>query len=159
QPGAHFFSNGASISGGVTATSPAVISICDTRIAGGLSISGATGPVLVGEPASGDCPGNRITGAVAITGDTQGTDFSATTAPGEPTPRGAAGAFACGALVPTGTAGAVAGGGTVGEGCSRPPGGGRGADGEPASGRPSSGGLPRRRSRSRTRSGTAGDAA
>ena len=64
EPGAHFFSNGASIAGGVTATDPGAISICDTRIAGDLSISGGTAPVLVGEPATGDCPGNRITGDV-----------------------------------------------------------------------------------------------
>ena len=75
EPGAHFFSNGATISGGVTATNPAAISICDTRIAGGLSISGATAPVLVGEPATGDCPGNRINGDVQISGDTAGHRF------------------------------------------------------------------------------------
>ena len=81
--GAHFFSNGATDRGRLTATNPAAISICDTRISGGLSISGATAPVLVGEPATGDCPGNRISGEVTISGDTAGTDFSANTVTGE----------------------------------------------------------------------------
>jgi hypothetical protein len=113
QPGAQFFSNGAAISGGVTATGPAVISICDTRIAGGLSISGAAGPVLVGEPASGDCPGNKIAGDVVITGDTQGTDFSGDTVSGHVTLTGNVGGFVFGDLAPNEINGAVVTGGNV----------------------------------------------
>jgi hypothetical protein len=113
QPGAQFFSNGAVISGGVTASGPAVISICDTRIAGGLSISGGTGPVLVGEPASGDCPGNRIDGSVSITGDTQGTDFSANAVSGAARLTGNVGGFVFGDLVPNEINGAVVTGGNV----------------------------------------------
>jgi hypothetical protein len=113
QPGAHFFSNGAFISGGVTASSPGAISICDTRIAGRLSISGSTGPVLVGEPATGDCPGNRISGEVAITGDLAGTDFSGNTVSGSATLTGNVGGFVFGDLAANKIAGAVVTGGNV----------------------------------------------
>ena len=113
KPGAHFFSNGAVISGPVTATDPGAISICDTRISGPLSISGATGPVLVGEPATGDCPGNRIAGPVSITGDQQGTDFSGNTVSGGATLTGNVAGFVFGDLVPNEIKGPVVTGGNV----------------------------------------------
>ena len=113
EAGAHFFSNGATISGGLTATNPAAISICDTRISGGLSISGATAPVLVGEPATGDCPGNRINGDVQISGDTAGTDFSANTVTGDVTLTGNVAGFVFGDLVPNKIKGDVVTGGNV----------------------------------------------
>jgi hypothetical protein len=113
ESGAHFFANGAFISGGVTATSPAAVSICDTRIAGDLTVSGATAPVLVGEPATGDCPGNRIDGDVSITGDTAGTDFSANTVTGDATLTGNVAGFVFGDLVPNSINGTVVTGGNV----------------------------------------------
>jgi hypothetical protein len=113
EPGAHFFSNGAFISGGVTATGPGAISICNTRIAGDLSISGATGPVLVGEPATGDCPGNQITGDVVITGDQAGTDFSGNTVSGDATLTGNVAGFVFGDLVANTIKGAVVAGSNV----------------------------------------------
>jgi hypothetical protein len=113
EAGAHFFSNGATISGGVTATNPAAISICDTRISGSLSISGATAPVLVGEPATGDCPGNRITGAVQISGGTAGTDFSGNTVTGAVTLTGNVAGFVFGDLVPNTITGKVVTDGNV----------------------------------------------
>jgi len=99
EAGAHFFSNGATILGGLTATNPAAISICGTRISGDLSISGATAPVLVGEPATGDCAGNLINGDVQISGDTAGTDFSANTVSGDVTLTGNVAGFVFGDLV------------------------------------------------------------
>jgi len=113
KPGAHFFSNGAVISGPVTATDPGAISICGTRISGGLSISSGTGPVLVGEPATGDCPGNRIAGPVSITGDQQGTDFSGNTVSAGVTLTGNVAGFVFGDLVPNKIMGAVVTGGNV----------------------------------------------
>jgi hypothetical protein len=85
ESGGHFYANGAVISGPVRASSPAAISICGTSVAGPLSISGATAPVLIGEPATGDCPGNEFDGPVAITGDIAGTDFSGNTVAGKAT--------------------------------------------------------------------------
>jgi hypothetical protein len=85
QSGGHFYSNGARIAGPVTADSPGAISICGTRINGSVTITGATAPVLIGEPATGDCPGNRFDESVTITGDTAGTDFSGNTVSGSAT--------------------------------------------------------------------------
>ena len=82
QSGGHFYSNGAWIAGPVRADTPGAISICGTHVFGPLTISGATAPVLLGEPATGDCPGNDISGPVTITGDTAGTDFSGNTVSG-----------------------------------------------------------------------------
>jgi hypothetical protein len=62
QSGGELFSDGAAIYGPVSALQPAAISICKTTIAGTFSVSDAQNPVLIGEPASGDCPaGTRST--------------------------------------------------------------------------------------------------
>jgi hypothetical protein len=99
EPGGSFYANGAKISGPVTATSPAAVAICDTHVSGGLTISGATGPALVGEPATGDCSGNTIDGPVKITGNTFGTDFSGNSVSGPATLTGNTGGFVFGDLV------------------------------------------------------------
>jgi len=113
QSGGHFFSNGARISGPVTAETPGAISICGTRITGPLTVSGATAPVLIGEPATGDCPGNRINGSVTITGDTAGTDFSGNTVSGDATLTNNVGGFIFGDLVPNTIDGSVTSTGNV----------------------------------------------
>jgi hypothetical protein len=58
------------------------VSICGTSITGPVSISGATAPVLFGEPATGDCAGNQIVAPVRIDGETEGTDFPGNTVTG-----------------------------------------------------------------------------
>jgi hypothetical protein len=113
EAGGHFYSNGAHISGGLTAIDPAAISICDTKVSGGLAISGATAPVLVGEPMTNDCPGNDISGGVSITGDTKGTDFSGNSVSGGATLTGNVGGFIFGDLVANSITGDVAVSGNV----------------------------------------------
>ncbi len=100
ESGGHFYSNGALIMGPVRADAPGAISICGTHVAGALTVSGATAPVLIGEPATGDCPGNQISGPVKITGDTQGTDFSGNTVDGPATLMNDSGGFVFGDLAP-----------------------------------------------------------
>jgi hypothetical protein len=113
ESGGHFYSNGARIAGPVTADSPGAISICGTRISGSLTVSGATAPVLIGEPATGDCPGNRIDESVTITGDTAGTDFSGNAVSGAATLTGNVGGFIFGDLAPNTIEGSVSTGGNV----------------------------------------------
>jgi hypothetical protein len=100
EPGGHFYSNGARIAGPVSADAPGAISICATAISGQVTVSGATAPVLIGEPATGDCPGNRINGPVTITADTAGTDFSGNTVSGEATLTNNVGGFVFGDIAP-----------------------------------------------------------
>jgi len=98
QSGGHFYSNGALIAGPVRADTPGAISICATFVAGPLTVSGATAPVLIGEPATGDCPGNQISGPVTISGDSAGTDFSGNTVAGPATLTNNVGGFVFGDL-------------------------------------------------------------
>jgi hypothetical protein len=100
QSGGHFYSNGAMIFGQLTAETPGAISICGTFVAGPLTVSGATAPVLIGEPATGDCPGNQIAGPVQVTGDTQATDFSGNVVYGPATLTNDVGGFIFGDLAP-----------------------------------------------------------
>jgi hypothetical protein len=111
--GGHFYSNGARITGPVKADMPGAISICGTRISGSLTVSGATAPVLIGEPATGDCPGNQITGPVTITGDTAGTDFSGNTVSGSATLTNNVGGFVFGDIAPNTITGTVTSTGNV----------------------------------------------
>jgi hypothetical protein len=84
----------------MTADTPGAISICGTRVSGPLTVSDATAPVLIGEPATGDCPGNQINGPVTITGDTAGTDFSGNAVSGKATFMNDIGGFVFGDLAP-----------------------------------------------------------
>jgi hypothetical protein len=113
EAGGHFHSNGADISGGLTAASPAAISICGTRVSGDVSITGATAPVLIGEPATEDCDGNTIRGDVEIAGDTLGTDFSGNSVSGGATLTNNVGGFVFGDLAANSIQGAVVTSGNV----------------------------------------------
>jgi len=113
QSGGELFVNGATISGGVHATNPAAVSICDARINGSLSVSDAQDPVLIGEPASGDCPGNRITESVSLTSNHAGTDFSGNRVGGSVTATGNVGGFMFGDFAPNSISGSVTTSGNV----------------------------------------------
>jgi hypothetical protein len=113
DPGGHFYANGASIAGPVTAHNPAAVSICGTNIYGSLTIDGATAPVLIGEPATGDCPGNQIAGTVQISGDTLGTDFSGNTVYGSVSLTNNVGGFVAGDIAANTIYGSLATGGNV----------------------------------------------
>jgi hypothetical protein len=88
------------LAGPVSADAPGAISICATAISGPVTVSGARAPVLIGEPATGDCPGNRINGPVTITGDAAGTDFSRNTVSGKATLTNNVGGFVFGDIAP-----------------------------------------------------------
>jgi hypothetical protein len=113
QSGGHFYSNGATILGPVRADTPGAVSICGTEIAAPLTVSGATAPVLIGEPATGDCPGNHISGPVRITGNTGGTDFSGNTVDGPATLTNDVGGFVFGDIAPNTLNGPVTSSGNV----------------------------------------------
>jgi hypothetical protein len=113
QSGGHFYSNGATIVGPVRAESPGAISICGTSVSGPFRVSGATAPVLVGEPATGDCAGNQFGGPVSITGDTAGTDFSGNTVVGPATLTNNVGGFIFGDIAANTIAGPVTTSGNV----------------------------------------------
>ncbi len=73
SPGGGLVMTGATIGGGVHADRPSSLRMCDTTARGGssvpaLRVAGATGPVVVGEPAAG-CEGNWFTGTVVLTGN------------------------------------------------------------------------------------------
>jgi hypothetical protein len=113
KSGGHFYSNGATITGPVRADTPGAISICGTIVTGPLTVSGATAPVLIGEPATGDCAGNQFVGPVTITGDTAGTDFSGNTVSGPARLTGDVGGFVFGDLSANTIQGPVTTGGNV----------------------------------------------
>jgi hypothetical protein len=112
-PGGELFARGAEINGGVDAANPAAISICGTTITGGLSVSNAQDPVLLGEPASGDCPGNDIKGSVTLTSNGNGTDFSGNTVSEDVTATGNTGGFMFGDFAPNEIKGTVVVSGNV----------------------------------------------
>jgi Big-like domain-containing protein/YDG domain-containing protein len=57
--------NGSTVTGSVSASSPASVRICASTINGSVSVSGATGPVVVGDPINA-CPGNVIGSTVSL---------------------------------------------------------------------------------------------
>jgi PKD repeat protein len=62
--------------GGVTATNPGAVTVCGSTLKNGLTISGASGFVLVGDPRDDGCAGNTVTGAVSIVGSLAGANLS-----------------------------------------------------------------------------------
>jgi hypothetical protein len=97
----------------VRADTPGAISICGTTVSGPLTVSGATAPVLIGEPATGDCAGNVFGVPVTITGDTAGTDFSGNTVSGPARLTDDVGGFVFGDLAANTIHGPVTTGGNV----------------------------------------------
>jgi len=71
--------SGGSITGPLRSTGPLALTLCDATVSGPVTISGTTGPVLIGGT---DCSGNNITGPVTITGNTGGVSFSGNTVTG-----------------------------------------------------------------------------
>jgi hypothetical protein len=113
QSGGHFYSKDATITGPVRADAPGAISICGTTVSGPFTVSGATAPVLIGEPATGDCAGNQFGGPVTITGDRAGTDFSGNTVSGPARLTDDVGGFVFGDLAANTISGPVTTGGNV----------------------------------------------
>ena len=72
-PGGALDIEGGKLTGPITATSASAVRICGTTSTGPLTISGSTGPVLIGGPtANGPCAATMITGPATLTGNTAG---------------------------------------------------------------------------------------
>lgn len=90
--GERVFIQGTRITGQIIASSPESIVICGSTVNGRVTISGATGPVRIGDPAGG-CAGNTI-GATTITNSRGGVTIAGNTIKG---------ALACSGNVPAPT--------------------------------------------------------
>jgi hypothetical protein len=73
QPGGALALTGGVISGPVTATDPAALTICAATISGPVAVSGATGPVEIGDASS--CAASKISGPVTLNGNAGGIQF------------------------------------------------------------------------------------
>jgi hypothetical protein len=63
--GARVFVDRSTIGGALVAEAPAFVRMCETTVKGAVSISRATGSVLIGDPGE-VCAGNTIGGAVLL---------------------------------------------------------------------------------------------
>jgi hypothetical protein len=73
QSGGALALTGGVISGPVTATDPAALTICAATISGPVTVSGATGPVEIGDASS--CAASKISGPVTLNGNADGIQF------------------------------------------------------------------------------------
>lgn len=69
--GANVLITYSTIAGHVTANQPASLLLCSSKTGGGVSVTAATGPVTIGNPA-GNCPGNTIAGTTSLTSNKGG---------------------------------------------------------------------------------------
>ena len=70
QSGGGLVVSGGTISGGLNATAPVGISLCGAVVSGGATISGSTGPVIIGYGSS--CAGNSFPGGLTVNSNTGG---------------------------------------------------------------------------------------
>jgi Glycine rich protein len=83
QSGGILWAQGATIQGAVSAAGAAGIHLCASSLSARLTVTGSTGPVVVGDddgPTS--CAGNSIGGLASITGNTAGVEFDHNTVQG-----------------------------------------------------------------------------
>jgi hypothetical protein len=75
---------GATVEGPLTANGAAQVAVCDSTIAGPVSVSGSSGPVLIGSADDGSpaCGGNVIFGPVTLTNNSGETEVVANTVAG-----------------------------------------------------------------------------
>jgi hypothetical protein len=65
---------GSTVGGSMTATTPGTITVCGSTIRSNLSVSGATGFVLVGDPGDDGCAVNHVLGSLSLTGSRAGVE-------------------------------------------------------------------------------------
>jgi hypothetical protein len=80
QAGGALWMSGASITGPVQSSHAAAVTLCGDTVDGPVSITGTTGPVVVGNPP--DCDGNLISGPLDLTGNPGGVTASGNTVGG-----------------------------------------------------------------------------
>jgi hypothetical protein len=62
--------------GGVTTSNGAAFALCGSTVNGAVNVSGATGPVVVGDPAGGNCAGNTLQSALTLMNNRAGVEVS-----------------------------------------------------------------------------------
>jgi Putative Ig domain len=70
------------LGGPLLAGSPARLAVCGSTISGPASVTGASGPVLLGGANGTPCPGDTVTGLVTLTGDAGGVTLGGATISG-----------------------------------------------------------------------------
>lgn len=63
------------VNGGISATYPRAVTLCNTRVNGAVTVSGASGFVLIGDPGDDGCGGNTIRGGVTLTSNHAGVEL------------------------------------------------------------------------------------
>jgi hypothetical protein len=81
-PGAVVSIQASTLGGPLSADRPAMLSVCGSAVSGPASVTGASGPVLLGGPAGPSCSANTITGLVTLAGDTGGATLAGATISG-----------------------------------------------------------------------------
>jgi hypothetical protein len=81
-PGAVVSIQASTLGGPLSADRPARLSVCGSTVSGPASVTGASGPVLLGGPAGPPCSADTITGLVTLAGDTGGATLGGATISG-----------------------------------------------------------------------------
>jgi hypothetical protein len=71
-PGAVLHVTSSTITGSITAHAPGGVRLCRAHVGRSVSVSGATGPVVIGDPGRGSCAGNWIGGSLRLSNNTHG---------------------------------------------------------------------------------------
>jgi hypothetical protein len=72
RPGAALHVTDSTITGSIVAHAPSGVRLCHAHIKQSVSVSDASGAVLIGDPLSGSCPGNYIGGSLTLKGNAHG---------------------------------------------------------------------------------------
>jgi hypothetical protein len=72
EPGAVLHVTSSTITGSITAHAPGGVRLCRAHVGRSVSVSGATGPVVIGDPGRGSCAGNWIGGSLRLSNNTHG---------------------------------------------------------------------------------------
>ncbi|HET6916197.1 MAG TPA: IPT/TIG domain-containing protein [Acidimicrobiales bacterium] len=75
QPGGGLVASGAKITGNITAQGPVAFQVCQSTISNTVSVTGATGLIVIGGPSGGSCAGNTISGTVTLTSNQDGVEL------------------------------------------------------------------------------------
>jgi len=81
-PGAVVSIQASTLGGPLTARSPARLALCGSTVSGPASVTGTAGPVLLGGASGTPCPADTITGLVTLTADSGGVTLGRATISG-----------------------------------------------------------------------------
>jgi hypothetical protein len=111
------YADDASFDGPLRSDGASTIALCGDTVSGPVTIAHTTGPILIGEPATGDCAGNTIAGPVRLEdngcatcgggADSGAIDFSGNTVGGPLRVTGNVGTFILGYFAPNTVSGPV----------------------------------------------------